>query len=343
MHPSGYIQLALPTDGRAFSNLVVSTLDDIYDSIYDGFFNTNAAFERMYQRDRTDPGTVIQFGGGAEIKIPVLYNAPIATSYSTGDSADTSETEIVTYAVFQWKQAWVPINISGLKLAQNRGGSETQLFDLIELIAEASFDSLADKLGTMFFGDGTGNATKDFDGLKNGVNIAANYATYGGITRSSTVGDPGNAILGQVDATGGVMGKALLQNSFGNCTFNRAYPDLILCRQAQFNELWERVEAADRNTSGGPMREVGFNTIRFNGAEVVVDSHVPANTVWLLNTKYVKMNFLDGHDFVRRSAVEGFAEGFPVYNQDAKVDQLVVYGNFTVPGPRYNAQVQNVT
>ena len=334
--------MALPTDGRSFNNLVVSTLDDIYDSIYDGFFTTNAAFERLYQRDKTDPGTVIKFGGGGEIKIPILYNAPTATSYSTGDTADTTETEIVTYAVFQWKQAWAPINISGLKLAQNRGGSETELFDLIELIAEASFDSLADLMGTMLYGDGTGNSGKNWDGLKNGVSVASLYSTYGGITRSSTVGDPGNAINGQVNTTGGVMGKSLLQNSFGAATFNRAYPDLILCQQAQWDEMWERVEAADRNAPG-PLRDVGFNTIRFNGAEIVADSHVPSGTVWGLNTKYVKMNFLDGHDFVRRSAVEGFTEGFPVFNQDMKVDQLIAYGDFTVPGPRYSFQIQNVT
>src|SRR6185437_16207880 len=98
----------------------------------------------------------------------------------------------------------------------------------------------------------------------------------------------------------------------------------------------------DRNAPG-PLRDVGFNTIRFNGAEIVADSHVPSGTVWGLNTKYVKMNFLDGHDFVRRSAVEGYTEGFPVFNQDMKVDQLIAYGDFTVPGPRYSFQIQNVT
>src|SRR5581483_6998028 len=123
--------------------------------------------------------------------------------------------------------------------------------------------------------------------------------------------DPGNAINGFVDSTGGVMSKGLLQNTFGNCTYNREYPDLILMQQAQWNELWERVEAADRNAPG-PMRDVGFNTIRFNGAEVVADSKVPSGTTWELNTKYIKMNFLQGHDFVRRSTIKGFGEtGFP--------------------------------
>lgn len=334
--------MALPTDGRSLNDLYVTTFDARINQIYDGFFNTNAVFERLYQRDRVDPGTVVRFEGGNEIQVPILYNAPTATSYSGGDTADTTETEVSTLAVFNWKQAWAPINISGLKLAQNAGGSETRFFDLVEIRAEAAFNALADKMGTMLFSDGTGNGSKDWDGLKNGINISSNYATYGGITRSSTSGDPGNAINGQVDATGGVMSKALLQKTFGNCTFNRAMPDTICMLQAQFNELWERVEAADRNAPG-PLREVGFQTIRFNGAECVVDSHVPSGTVWLLNTQYIKMYFLNGHDFVRRSTRDLNGEGFPVFNQDMRVDQLIAYGDFVVPMPRFSGQIQNVT
>lgn len=322
---------------------MTTTLDAIFDQVYDGFFNTNPTFERLYQRDKTDPGTVIRFGGGAEIKIPILYSAPTAASYSTGGTFATNETQIVTEMVFTWHQAYCPINISGLELAQNAGGSETQFFDLLQLLAEAAFNSLAAQLGVMLYGDGTGNGGLNWDGLLNGVNVSSNYATYGGITRSSTANDPGNAINGYVNATGGVMSKALLQNAFGNVTYNRDYPDLITMLQAQWNELWERVEASDRNAPG-PLRDVGFNTIRFNGAEVVADSNVPSGTVWLLNTKYIKMVFLQGHDFVRRSAINGFGEtGFPVFNQDMYVDQIIAYGDFCVAGPRYCGQIQNVT
>ena len=334
--------MALPTDGRALSNIVVTTLDAIFDQVYDGFFNTNPTFERIYQRDRVDEGAHVVFQGGAEIKIPILYNAPTAVSYSTGSTAQTNETEIVTDLVFTWHQAWCPINISGLKLAQNRG--EVEFFNLLQLYAEASFNSLAALMGTMLYGDGTGNGGLNWDGLLNGVSTtAAGYSTYGGVTRSLTTGQPGNAINGYVNTTGGVMSKALLQTGFGNVTYNRDYPDLITMLQPQWNELWERVEAADRNAEG-PLRDVGFNTIRFNGAEVVADSNVPAGTAWLLNTKYLKMIFLEGRDFVRRSTLSGFGDtGFPVFNQDMYVDQLVAYGDFAVPGPRYNAQLQNVT
>ena len=334
--------MALPIDGRSISNLIVSTLDATFDQIYDGYFNTNATFERIYQRDRVDEGSHVVFQGGAEIKIPTLYNAPPAVSYSTGTTSLNTETEIVTDLQFQWHQAWCPINISGLKIAQNRG--EVELFNLIRLYAEASFNALADLQGTMLYGDGTGNGGLNWDGLLNGVSTAAaGYATYGGITRSLTTGDPGNAINGFVNTTGGVVSKGLLQNAFGSVTFNRDYPDLITLPQAQWSELWERVEANDRNAAG-PLRDVGFNTIRFNGAEVVADSKVPANTAWLLNTKYLKMIFLEGRDFVRRSVLSGFGEtGFPVFNQDMYVDQLINYGDFAVAGPRYCAQIQNLT
>jgi len=327
--------MALPTDGRTLNNIVVTTLDAKLRRVTDLFFNTNAAFERMYAKNK------IKYEGGEEIRSTILYNAPTSTSYTPGgDTADTTETEIVTDLVFNWKAAWCPININGLKLAQNAGGRETKFFDLLDLIAEAAANSLADKLGTMFFLDGTGNSNKDFDGLLNAV---VSSGSYGGITINSTAGDPGNAIKGQVDATGGAMSKALLQTDYQLAVFNRARPDLILTTNALFSKLWERVEAADRNAPG-PARDAGFETIRFNGAEVVVDSHVASGYVWMLNTDYIEMWCMEGHDFVRRSQSAGFGDtGFPVFNSDMYVDQLHIYGDFIVPGPRYQVKITNVS
>ena len=80
----------------------------------------------------------------------------------------------------------------------------------------------------MLYGDGTGKSGKNSgrpeerDQHRRQLRDLRRH-----IARSSAAAMPGNAINGQVNATGGVvMGKALLQNTFGACTFNRAYTNL---------------------------------------------------------------------------------------------------------------------
>jgi hypothetical protein len=46
-------------------------------------------------------------------------------------------------------------------------------------------------------------------------------------------------------------------------------------------------------------------------------------------------------DFIRRGSAWG-PNGFPVFNQDKFVDQLVLYGNLIIPGPRYQAVITGI-
>jgi hypothetical protein len=212
--------------------------------------------------------------------------------------------------------------------------------DYTEVLAKNAVMSLKDELGTELFSDGTGNGSLNWDGLLNAINTSSNYATYGGITRNSTVGDPGNAIsAGKFDSTATTFSLSDVNTAYGACRYDDAKVDLIITTQTLWNKFWERVQPADRNAPG-PLREVGFETIRFNGAEVVVDSHCPSQTIYGLNTAFIELWLMEGCDFVRRGADFG-PNGFPVFNQDAFVDQLIAYGNFIVPGPRYSFQLQN--
>lgn len=335
--------MALPTETVTLNNIAVSVWQSkLREFVTDNFFGVIPLFEKLYLNDGGD-GSVIRFEGGREIASTILYNAPTTTSYGPGSTADTSVQQIVTDMVFRWKQVWTPINLDGLSLAKLAGGPETRLIDYVEKLGEASFQSHADKIDIMIQGDGTGHGSLDWDGLLEAINTSANYSTYGGITRSSTSGDPGDAVNGYLNATGGPMSKALLEASYVQTAYNKYTVDLIVTTRTLFGKLWDHVEGADRNASG-PMRDVGFQTIRFNGAEVVYDDNVTSGTVWGLNTKMLQMWFLSGNAFVRRSSQFGFEKtGFPVANQDMTLDQMISYGNFICVGPRYCFQIQNAS
>lgn len=336
--------MALPTETTTLNNIAVAMWDSkLKDFITDNFFLVTPLIEKMLLNDKKNPGKVIRFQGGKQIDTTLLYNAPTTTSYGIGSTADTSITQIFTDAIFQWKQVWTPMNIDGLSLAKYAGGPETALFDFVEKLGEVSFESHAQKIDSMIFGDGTGNGGLDWDGLKEAVDDGTNYTTYGGITRSKgSTGTPGNAIIGYLNATAAPMSKATLEAADVQTSFNKFSVDLIITTRALWAKLWDCVEGADRNPPG-PLRDVGFRTIRFNGAEVVFDDNVASGDVWGLNTQMMQLWFLSGNAFVRRAKQYGFANsGFPVANQDLTVDQLVSYGNFIVTGCRYNYQLQNV-
>lgn len=334
--------MALPTETVTLNNIAVSVWQSkLRDFITDNFFGVIPLFEKMYLNDGGE-GTVIRFEGGREIASTILYNAPTSASYGPGATFDTSVVQIVTDLIFQWKQMQTPINLDGLSLAKLAGGPETKLFDYVEKLGEAAFQSHANKLDIMIQGDGTGNSSQDWDGLLEAINVSSNYSTYGGITRSATIGDPGNAINGYLNATGGAMGKAILESAYVQTAYNKYMVDLIVTTRTLFGKLWEHVEGADRNAPG-PLRDVGFQTIRFNGAEVVYDDNCTSGVVWGLNTKMLQLWFLSGVGMIRRSTMYGFSDtGFPVANQDMTLDQLISYGNFICVGPRYCFQIQNV-
>lgn len=328
--------MALPTDGRSINNILSTTLDAKLPRITENFFNTNAFVQRLLQRADAGEATV-RYDGGAEIRSTIIYNGLPAGSYGKGTTFGTNFTEFLTDLQFQWKRIRAEINVDHMDVRKNMG-SAAQIMNYVEVLAKNAIMSLKDELGTELFSDGTGNSSLNWDGLLNGVSDSTQYATYGGITRNTTTGDPGNAINSYFNSTATTFSLSDVNTAYGKVRFDDAKVDLIITTQTLWNKFWERVQPADRNAPG-PLREVGFETIRFNGAEVVVDSHCPSGVIYGLNTAFIELWLMEGCDFVRRGSDFG-PNGFPVFNQDAFVDQIIVYGNFIVPGPRFSFQLQ---
>lgn len=346
--------MALPIDGRAIGNILATTLDAQLPEATDNFFKSNPLALRLLQRSRKDGFKTIRYGGGAEIRSAIVYAGVPAYNYDSGFTFGTTKKEFATALQFQWKQAAAEINVDTLDVKKN-AGSEAQLIDYVEVLTDNAFNSLYDVFGYRIFGTkpdpATGatvvNATPTidpitgspaFDGLYNGV---LDTGVYGGITRGAGFGTPGASIIAQANLAVGVpYSNALAMNSWGAATFGNDQPDLIVTTQKIFNQMWARAQAQDRN-SPGPLRDVGFRTINFNGAEVVVDQHCLAGNMYFLNTKYIEMWIEETTDFVRRGAAWG-PNGFPVFNQDQFVDQLVLYGNLIIPGPRYQAIITGI-
>ena len=80
--------------------------------------------------------------------------------------------------------------------------------------------------------------------------------------------------------------KAMTQ-MYGACTIDNDQPDMIVTTQVIFDAYESSLQANKRFDGDSVLADAGFQTLRFKGATVVVDSHVPAGHMYFLNTDYL--------------------------------------------------------
>ncbi|TAK94591.1 phage major capsid protein [Patescibacteria group bacterium] len=343
--------MALPTDPRSINNILATTLDAQLSEITDNFFNTNALFQKLFLQYKAGFNT-IKYRGGAEIRSAIQYAGLPAYMYEKGTTFDTSQTEFLTSLQFQWRRAAALLNLDHLDVRKNMG-DESQIIDYVAAVAQNGVNSVYNMIGYRIYGtqpNATTGVTEanpaptidpitgaaSIDGLYNGI---ATTGSYGGITLGGNFGTPGFSVTSNiVNAGGAPFSLDIAQEAYGLATFAQDQPDLIVTTQKQFNAFWQRAQPQDRNAPG-PLRDVGFRTVKFNQAEVIVDSHCLPGDMYFLDTKYIEVWIMDGCDFVRRS---GEPLGFPVPTQDAFVDQLIAYLDLIIPGPRYQSKLTNL-
>jgi hypothetical protein len=74
---------------------------------------------------------------------------------------------------------------------------------------------------------------------------------------------------------------------YGACTVDNDQPDLIITTQAIYDAYETSLQANKRFAGSDEIANAGFDTLRFKGASVVVDSHCPAGQMYFLNTNYL--------------------------------------------------------
>ena len=114
---------------------------------------------------------------------------------------------------------------------------------------------------------------------------------------------------------------------YGKCTIDNDSPDLIVTSQVLMDAYETSLMSNKRFEGSADLADAGFQTLRFKGATVVVDSHVPAGQMYFLNTKYLDFKVHSKRNF----AFEDFQK--PV-NQDARVAKIFWMGQLTCTNPR---------
>lgn len=331
-------------DSRSMDTLLSLTADHYYKSglVHDAIFKSNPTFAELNKK-----GIKKMVDGGARIQVNLMYgkNATV-DSYSRYGLIDTAPQDGIEPAIYQWAQYAGTISIDGLQEAQNRGKSEIQkilrekVTQLTMSFSEKMNADLWDLSGYTVANATTGNGGKNINSIPLFVQgDPTATSTVGGIDQATNSWWQ-NKTKNATDAGTFLNLQQELRTLYNNCS--KGYggaPDMIIVDQTTFENYETGMDTKTRYEYTDTA-SVGFENIKFKGAKMFWDEHVPdpeAGVNWdgvvtdgaayMLNTKCLDLICLKGKDF----APLGFDR--PT-NQDARTGMWVFYGQLVCSNRR---------
>jgi hypothetical protein len=261
-----------------------------------------------------------------------------------------------------------PIVLANIETTLNQG--DEQVIDLLETEFDSQAQSLMNLMaGNLYTGSGSGN---NWDSLANAADDSTNYATYGGLSRSTYT-----SIKGYYLASAGSTTLAKLATAYDSVIVGNEQPDMI----ATTKSIWSTYESlltptvrAGYTQNGYPQMNAfgmvsganalagqqGFGVLFFRGTPVVRDEQIPSGKIFFINTNgfgfkginlkganLKQLNFKKKSDSVP-AGVPGrvpstlgfnFRDLMTPVDQLAEVGHLIYAGNFIGENPRLLGQL----
>ena len=293
-----------------FDALLSTTLANYRQQLTDNVFTARPLTYFLMDR-----GRIRMLNGGTKIVEPLIYgqNSTVG-SYSGYDTISLTAQEGITAAEFEWKQYAASIAISGIEEAKNNG--EQEIINLLEAKIMQAEESMREGFNQMFFGNGTGNSGKNWNGLGN---LVSSVGTVGGINRATA----GNEFWrSYVNPNSGTLSLTNMATAYNTVSVGNDHPDMILTTQTLYQKyealLQPQLRYTDTKTA-----DAGFQNLLFKAAPVVYDVHCPAGYMYVLNSKYLSLVGHSGKWFAQTDFVRP-------ENLDARYALIMCYGNLTV-------------
>jgi len=98
--------------------------------------------------------------------------------------------------------------------------------------------------------------------------------------------------------TNGVAdGVKAMTRMYGHCSIDNDQPDLIVTTQEIYDAYESSLQGNKRFEGDASLGDAGFQSLRFKGASVTVDSHCPAGQMYFLNTNYLDFKVMSKRNF----------------------------------------------
>ena len=291
-----------------FDNLLTTTLANYRDQLTDNIFTARPLTYTLMEK-----GRIRMLNGGTKIVEPLIYGVNNTVgSYGGYDTLNLAPQEGISAAEFEWKQYAASISISGIEEAKNNG--EQEIINLLEAKIMQAEESMREGFNTMFFADGTGNSSKDWNGLGN---LVESGNTVGNIDSNTYTW-----WKSKEENTATALTLAQMSTMYNNVSVGNDHPDTLLTTQTLF-EKYEALLQPNLRYTDTKTADAGFQNLLFKSAPVMYDTGCTAGTFYFLNSKYLTLvghtsKWFDQTAFIRPEDL------------DARYALIMCYGNLTV-------------
>lgn len=323
------------------SEMITTTLRNRSGKLTDNITRNNALLHRLREK-----GNIKLTDGGRTIDQELEYAENAGSMWYSGyQPINITPTQAFTMAEFNWRQAAVPVTISGLEQMQNSG--KEKIIDLLQARIKNAEKTMENLIAAGLYSNGSNTlqigglqllvADSPVTGTVGGIN-RANWVFWQNLAYSALTNGGGAATVGNIQTYMNAVWVQLLRG------VDR--PDLIVADNAYWLLYLGSLQAIQRIQSD-KMASAGFTSLKYMDADVTPDGGFqgytsdttppvggsPANHMYFLNTDYL---FFRPHRERNMVPIEP-GERFSV-NQDAMVKIIGFMGNMTIS----NARMQGV-
>jgi len=250
-------------------------------------------------------GRSTRIDGGTEILEELDYAENESFSWYQGfERLQVVLSEVLTGALYSWKQCGTAVAISGLLRMQNRGSE--RMVDAIAGKIKNAQRTLSNKMDEALFSDGTGDNGKQLGGLQLLVSTSPTSGVVGGIDRA-TADWWRNYVLDEKSTKANIVSQC--QKVQRNITRGNDMADLIVMDDLLYGLLQDALQAQQRfrtEKANNDMVRAGFESMRVGTADAVLAGGVggscPARRAYFLNTDYLALRSHRDRDMVPEEA-----------------------------------------
>lgn len=319
-------------------------------------------------------------GKGESIKKALKYQSSgAATSFAGLDTFTANQLTTKVRISYDMRAVRIPVAVSGMEAVAN-AVTETQVTDLVVEALEESQMELLDAVGSMIYGTGTGNGSKDFLGAGAIVDDGTDVGTIG--TLSRTTYPVLNAY--RAAASGSLLSLAQLATMFSGVSSgsNLSSPTLMTSNETVW-DLYESLltpmvreqysmlgyyqvgqQGGANRVKEGLVGTQGFVAVTYKGIPWVRDEKATSQNVFMFNENWLGFYGWDarglfGYNKINlgTKTVEGLYAESPMSqfngfnwsgfraptNQFGGIADIIIMGNLCSFQPRRHGRLTSVT
>ncbi len=310
------------------SELLTLSVHNSGKTLADNISQGNAALMKMEEK-----GNIRTFDGGTSIREPLDYGTNTNVAWISGsETFGVGATEHASAADFAIKQLVGTVSVNGLEKIQNSG--KGKIVDLVSSKVKNLERNMRNKVATDMHGDGTGSSSKTITGFLLMCPTTTTTGTYGGITRSTAGNEFWQSQIKTNTAAAATI-QVDMNALYVDCSRGTDHTDLILSGATAYKFFLASLQAQQQQMNP-KMAEAGFTSVRYIGADVVLDNNTSALTathMLFLNTNYIHWRPFEGLNFAPITP-----EKRAPTNQDVSISVMGWAGNLTCSGARFQGR-----